>query len=123
MAKEQRKDCKTCVKLNDPKNFARGTNVKWQINCDDCEVTLAQPLMENENVVVLYGLLPSNYDGMSGFKTFSVTDILRLFELMNIDKKLYASYFRKINYLHKEFVEAIGKRSKNANPENITPKK
>lgn len=112
-AKGVKKDCETCKKLSDPKQFKKGAKVRHVMDCENCEVFLSQPIPENENVVELYNALPLNYDGMSGQRIITTGDIKFIFDLYRVPKDLRYEYYHKIMYLAEQiFLANIEKQKK-----------
>ena len=93
--------------LRNPQSFPKGTKLRLHDleNCGTCEVTLSQPLPQNETILVIYENIPS-YDSWSGNKNVSVRDILSLFNLFNINKELWEDYYQRILFFHTEFINA-----------------
>lgn len=102
------KDCKQCEKLADPDNYPKGTAVRIPgiYDCENCIVMEYQPTLENQNVVDLYNALPQNYEGYSGLRQISATDIKFVLELFEVDKGLWSDYYQKLVYFHRELLGA-----------------
>jgi len=102
------KDCKKCEKLGDPDNYPKGVKVRIAgvYDCENCEVMEYQPIVENQNVVELYDALPQNYEGSSGLRQVSATDVKFILELFEVNKDLWYDYYQKIIYFHGELVNA-----------------
>lgn len=105
MSTDKKKDCETCMRLRSPKSFSKGTNIRLPEleNCEECEVTLSQPLPENEIILEMYADIPC-YDSMAGLKTFSISDITNLFRLHSIPEVLHEECFNKIVFFHQEYM-------------------
>jgi len=78
-------------------------------NCETCMVTLSQPLPHNEIITDLYADIPC-YDSMAGLKTFSIQDIISLFNLRGIPETCHEEYFNKITFFHQEYM--VGRSEK-----------
>lgn len=102
------KSCEQCEKLADPDNFPKGVAVKIPgvYDCENCIVMEYQPIPENQNVIDLYNALPQNYEGYSGLRQISATDIKFVLELFDVDKGLWDDYYQKIMYFHSELMKA-----------------
>ena len=105
------RDCDRCEQLANPENYPKGVRVRIAeaFDCDNCEVTKYQPIVENENILELYNALPQNYDGYSGLRILDANAIKFLFELFEVPKELQDSYYMRLVYLHGEVVEASSK--------------
>jgi hypothetical protein len=57
-------------------------------------------------------MLPPQYDGMSGFKMFSWTDVKGIFELFRIPRKVWDDYYMRLLHFHERFVHYRGEYDK-----------
>lgn len=103
-ARGSRKTCKQCRKLQDPKAFEDGAQVKIAGigDCKNCEVMKNSPIGRNENIVALYNALPSE-GGVT------VRDMHALFEIYEIPKELWFDYYQRLLFLHNTIVETKSK--------------
>lgn len=104
------KTCEVCRLLNDPKSFARGTKARFVQDCKTCETRLAQPLVSNENIVSIYEALPTNYDGLSGYKIVTAEGIRFLFEIYDVPKIWWEDYYNRLMYFHSTYIQEKEKR-------------
>lgn len=106
-AKRVKKTCEQCEKLANSVNFPKGVRARIAgvYECDTCEVTKHQPLPENENIVTLYNALPQNFDGYSGIRLISATDIKFVLELFEVYEDLWSDYYQKLLYFHSQYTE------------------
>lgn len=105
--KSQRKSCELCRKLTSPESFAPGAQVRISEvgDCEKCEVMLAQPSEDNEPIMTLYDLLPSNFDGFSGYRIITLRDVLGLFDLFGVSSELREDYYQRLMFFHSQLVE------------------
>ena len=125
LAKGTNKDCKTCQLLGKQSSFAKGTRVRIfeAFDCAKCEVTLNQPIQENENIIELYYALPQNYDGFSGFKIITASDIKFLFHLYEVQEGLWDDYYHRLMYFHRCFLEERQKTDEKKSDKKKIPEK
>jgi len=105
-AKGTKKNCKDCKKLANPDSFQKGVRVRIAgvMDCENCEVTKSQPIESNENIIELYNALPENYDGFSGLRIISATDIKFVLELWDVSEGLWDGYYTRLLYFHTEYM-------------------
>ena len=87
-------------------SFPKGVRARINIDCSKCEVALAQPILENENIVSLYMALPPNYDGFSGLRIVSAKDIEFILKVYGVPRELWDEYYTKMVLLHNYYLEA-----------------
>lgn len=99
--------CEQCEKLGSQDSFAKGSKVKIKgvYDCENCEIFKSQPIWENENILELYNALPSNFDGATGERLFSASDLKFLFELYEVPEELWYDYYQRILFLHNELLK------------------
>jgi len=109
-----KRTCKECEQLANPKSYEAGARVRIEgvYDCANCEVTKAQPSLENYPVIELYNSLPRVFDGMSGALQFSATDIQFVFSLFDVPKEMWDEYYFKMMYFHECLLDAETKRRK-----------
>ena len=78
-------------------------------DCERCEVFLSRPTDDNEIIVELYNLLPPNYDGFSGFRVLTLSDIIQMFDMFGVLQELREDYYRRLVYFHDEMMDARSK--------------
>lgn len=120
-----KKNCEQCEKLANPDNYPKGARVRIveAFDCENCEVMEYQPIEENQNIVDLYDALPQNYEGSSGLRQVSATDIRFILELFEVSKDLWYDYYQKITYFHGELVQAsLRAREKKRKMDEMTRK-
>lgn len=112
-ARKNKRTCKQCIKLADPKSFAKGSRVRIAkvFDCKNCEVTKARPLSANTNVLELYNALPRRFDS-SGIKVITAIDVKFVLELFEVPKGLWHDYYQRIIFFHNCLVEACVKQQK-----------
>jgi hypothetical protein len=103
------KTCKWCEQVSDPDSFEAGARVMIEGagDCEHCEYWNARPLPENENVISLYESLPKNFEGFSGFRIISVSDIAAIFDFYQVDLRLREEYYEKILFFHETLTKKI----------------
>jgi len=106
-AKANKKTCEDCKKLQDPKAFEQGAQVRIAGvgDCKNCEVMKNQPIARNENIVSLYNALPRE-GGVT------VKDIYALFEIYEIPQVLQFDYYQRLIYLHNMMLDEREKEHK-----------
>jgi len=109
---KEHKSCKMCNMLTDPNAFQQGLSVfvASAADCDKCEVAKAFPLPSNEDILFLYASLPLNFDGMTGLRVVTASDIRVALEVLEIPQDLRSDYFGRLAYYHSKGVEAAAKR-------------
>lgn len=112
-ARKNKRDCKQCEKLANPKAYAKGSRVRIAgvFDCKNCEKTKARPIPDNRNVIDLYNALPRRFD-YSGIKVITAVDTKFIFELFEVPKVLRSDYYQRIVFLHNCLVEACVKEEK-----------
>ena len=92
--------------MRDSSAFEAGVyiEIKNVENCDDCEVTRAQPAFDNEVIFDLYFLLPDNFDGFTGFKIITLSDIIELFKMFDVHQDLWDDYYMRLMYFHEALI-------------------
>ena len=111
LAKDKRRSCKVCQMFKSPESFIKGAKVRIAeaFDCANCEVTLSQPIPDNENIIDLYEALPQNYDGLSGAKDVGAEAIQFIFQIYDIHTDLWEDYYNRIQFFHKTFLDARSK--------------
>lgn len=104
LARGSKKNCEKCKELTKIDSFPAGVNVRIVLDCENCEVLKSQPIPENEIIFDLYSALPANYDGLSGLKIISASDIKFLFELYNIPHELWEDYYNRLIFYHSQLL-------------------
>ena len=101
-----------CSTLVDPSAFQQGLTVFAESanKCEDCEVTKALPIPENEIILFIYASLPANYDGISGIRKVTADDIYTTMKMLEIPEKLWCDYFSRVSFYHGMASEASMKR-------------
>ena len=105
------KRCEDCKALSDPNSFARGANVRYEPDCSKCEVVLKQPIEANLNIIELYNILPANFEGFSGLRQMSATDISFLFDLYKVNKEKRYDYYQRLVYLQSQIIVANSEKN------------
>jgi hypothetical protein len=97
-----------------PTSFEKGAkvHVAEAFDCANCEVTLSQPIPDNENIIDLYDSLPQKYDAFSGVKDMSAEGIKFVFQVYGIHPDLWEDYYNRLMFFHRAFLEAKDKREK-----------
>lgn len=100
------KKCEDCEKLSKLENFARGVKARIAgvYDCDNCEVTKSQPIWENENIIELYATLPNRFEGMTGAKYVTASDIKFVLELFDVPEELWLNYYLRLKFFCDEMV-------------------
>lgn len=100
-----------------PTSFQKGAKVHIAeaFDCANCEVTLSQPIQDNENILDLYDSLPQKFDSMSGVKDMSADGVRFVFNLYGIHHDLQEDYYNRLMFFHREFLNARERREKKKN--------
>ena len=106
------KSCEQCRSLLDLSGFEKGARVRVVLDCENCPVMKARPLPENENIVILYNALPKNYDGFSGQRIVTASDIKFILELYEVPKELWSEYYHKLLFFHEQVLIALSREKK-----------
>jgi len=103
------KTCEWCEQVNNPESFEAGAQamIGDAGDCEHCEYWNARPIPENENVLFLYESLPKNYDGFSGIRLISASDIFTVFNFYGVVDELREEYYQKILFFHETLVGKI----------------
>ena len=106
---KSRMNCKLCKLLTSPQSFALGSQVHIAEvgNCETCEVALSTPSSDNEPIMELYNMLPQNFDGFSGYRIISFSDIMGLFDLIGVLKELREDFYFRLKFFHEQLISAI----------------
>ena len=112
VSKKNKRNCETCLKFRSPNSFAKGSRVfiAEAFDCANCEVTLSQPIQENENIIELYYALPERYNAFSGIKEVTASDIKFLFQIYNIHKDLWEDYYNRLMFYHNILLDIKSKQ-------------
>jgi len=113
-AKENKRTCKDCERLADPKSYEAGARVRIAevYDCENCEVTKTQPSLANYPVIELYNSLPRVFDGMSGALQFSTVDIKFVFSIFDVPQELWDEYYFKMMHFHECLLDAEAEKRK-----------
>ena len=103
------KSCEQCRSLLDPSGFEKGARVKVVLDCENCPVSKARPLPENENIIILYEALPRNYDGITGRRIVTASDIKFILELYEVPRELWSEYYHKLLFFHEQVLLAVSR--------------
>jgi len=97
-----------------PTSFQKGAkvHVAEAFDCANCEVTLSQPIQDNENILELYQSLPQKYDAFSGIKEMSADGIQFVFQVYGIHVDLWEDYYNRLMFLHSALLDAKDRREK-----------
>jgi hypothetical protein len=103
------KDCDWCDNMANPDSFAPGTTVYIAevYDCEHCEYWNSRLLPENENAIELYRSAPRNFEGWSGIRIISSSDIRFVFEIYGVPECLRDEYYWKILYFHETLINKI----------------
>ncbi len=115
---KNKKTCKKCKQLLNADSFSKGIRqvlkpsfFKEQ-NCAKCEVTLRQPIPENENIIDIYNAIPLRYDPYSGDRIITAQDIQFMLNFYDVPKILHFDYFHRVVFLHSAILNADRKQGK-----------
>lgn len=106
-----KKSCSWCDQVSDPANYPPGTTVyiAEAYNCENCAYWKAQPLPANENILTLYQNLPKSFEGWSGIRTISCSDIKFIFDLYDVPDSLRDEYYMKLLFFHEALIDRAGR--------------
>ena len=97
-----------------PTSFQKGAKVHIAeaFDCANCEVTLGQPISDNENIIDLYDSLPQKFDSFSGLKDMSAEGVKFVFETYDVHPDLWEDYYNRLMFFHRSVLNIKAKREK-----------
>jgi hypothetical protein len=76
-------------------------------DCETCEVTISQPIPENEIILEAYELLPRNYDGFTGSKIIRLDEVREVFSMLGASPKRFDDLYMRLMYFHQELLDGV----------------
>jgi len=73
-------------------------------DCATCEVTLSQPIGDNEDILEAYSLLPSNYDGWTGIKVIRYEEVISVLKMLDLPEERYDDYYKRLMFFHEQLI-------------------
>jgi len=85
-------------------------------DCSKCPVALSQPIEGNDVILDLYEKMPQNFDGTTGLRVITAMDVLTVFRLFHVRRKLWDDYYMRLMHFHGCLRDAVAKEWAKANP-------
>ena len=105
-----KKSCDKCIMFKDPTAFEAGAQVlvAGAGDCEKCIVRLSQPSADNELILEAYGLLPSNYEGWTGYKVVRYEEVMEIFRMLKLPELYFDDYYKRLMFLHEQLIKFLG---------------